>query len=220
MNSDQLLIRRLECLDDVPLKHASQVMQSQLKSHPIGCVNWPTVADYKPEASFCVASSSNALFVHFNVVEEGLRAMNTENRSPVAEDSCVEFFLQTPGSEEYWNFEFNCIGTLNASHRKTRPQPVRLSDQQMASVGRFASLGSQPFEKREGQNHWTLTIRIPFDLIGLDASKSPAAIKANVYKCGSKAQHPHYLSWMPIHTQRPDFHQPSAFGTMNLEEEK
>lgn len=217
MKSGNLLIKRLEGLDDVPLYNVPDIIETQLKHHAISCVNWPSVADYKPETSFCVAHSKNALFLHFNVREKDLRAVHAENLSPVAEDSCVEFFLQVPDSEEYWNFEFNCIGTVNASHRKTRQLPVRLNDEQLASIGRYASLGNRPFEKKAGECKWSLTVRIPFSLIGLDDSLLPAAIKANAYKCGSKCQHPHYLSWKPIHTDRPDFHQPSAFGTMELE---
>ena len=163
-----------------------------------------------------MAYSRSFVYIHFMVTENDLRAVNTANLSPVADDSCVEFFMQVPGQKEYWNFEFNCIGTVNASHRETRPNAIRLNDCEIASIKRFASCGNSPFELAEGERSWTLTIAIPLALIGIDKSDMPSHIMGNFYKCGGKTLHPHYLSWAPIHTEKPNFHVPEFFAPIYL----
>lgn len=164
-----------------------------------------------------MAYSDKFLYVNYFVRYNYLRAVNYKNNSPVAEDSCVEFFLQTPGSEEYWNFEFNCIGAINASHRKDRKHPIRLTDMELATVKRYATCGNNPFQELEGIFNWGLAIAIPFELIGVDVSKLPIEMKGNLYKCASATSMPHYLSWAPIKTDKPDFHRPEYFGKIILE---
>ena len=39
-------------------------------------------------------------------------------------------------------------------------------------------------------------------------------LKANVYKCGDKTEHPHYLAWNRVEAPAPDFHRPECFGEM------
>ena len=39
-------------------------------------------------------------------------------------------------------------------------------------------------------------------------------LKANVYKCGDKTVHPHYLAWNPVASAVPDYHRPECFGEM------
>lgn len=202
----------IERLDAMTIKDVAAELES-LPQHPISNVNWPQVYDYAPEATFAIARSTHYIYVRFAVKGEDLRAVNTANLSPVAQDSCVEFFLQVAGSPEYWNFEFNCIGTVNASHRVERPNAVRLNDEQIASIKRYSSCGTEPFEEKTGLHEWSLTIAIPLELIG--AEDAPY-IMANFYKCADKTSHPHYLSWAPIPTEKPNFHLPQYFGKLTF----
>ena len=41
-------------------------------------------------------------------------------------------------------------------------------------------------------------------------------MRANFYKCGDKTLQPHFLSWSPIHSEKPDFHRPEDFGIINF----
>lgn len=41
-------------------------------------------------------------------------------------------------------------------------------------------------------------------------------MKANFYKCGDGLTVPHYLSWSPIVTEKPDFHRPEFFNQIKL----
>lgn len=204
-------------LDSMPLDEAGEWLQHHAVHHTIGIVNWPQVVDYRPDASFAIARGKERLYIHFMAAGEDLRAVNTEPLSPVAQDSCVEFFMQVPGDPEYWNFEFNCIGTVNASHRVTRPEAVRLTEQEIATIGRVGSCGTAPFAERPGFHRWTLTVSLPLRLVRLDADHLPPCIMANVYKCADKTAHPHLLSWAPIAVERPNFHEPAHFAPMFFE---
>ena len=209
-------IYRLPALDDLQMCDVKRAMESHCSKHSIGQVNWPKDFPYQPICTFMMAYTSKAIYVHFFSHGLDLRAVNAQNQGPVAQDSCVEFFLQLPDNAEYWNFEFNCIGTVNASHRVQRDKPVRLNDSQIQSIKRWASCGTAPFEEREGLHSWELTVAIPFELLGIDAESVPSHILGNLYKCGSQTSHPHYLSWAPIKTETPNFHCPQFFGQINL----
>lgn len=201
-------------LDDMLLEDASNFLEQEETKHHIGCRNWAEKFPYHPLTAFTIAYSNKYIYVDFYVRGNYLKAVNYTNNSPVAEDSCVEFFLQVPGSNEYWNFEFNCIGTVNASHRETRENPTRLNDNEISQIKRYASCGTRPFEEMEGIFSWNLIIAIPFSLIGLKENELPEKILGNFYKCGSKTSNPHLLSWSPIVYPKPDFHRPEFFGEL------
>lgn len=182
----------------------------------IGCNNWPGMFPYHPLSSFTIAHSGKSLYIDFFSRTNFLRAEVYEDLGPVCGDSCVEFFVQPHEGGEYWNFEFNCIGTLNASHRLTRNEPVRLSPDELARVQRIASCGNRPFRELEGIFSWNLLTVIPLDLIGVSYEGKPVEMRGNFYKCASATSQPHYLSWNPIPTPTPDFHRPEFFGTLIL----
>ena len=110
------------------------------------------------------------------------------------------------------NFEFSCIGTINASHRSERNNPTRLNDNELAQVIRYPSCGTRPFQELEGLFTWNLLIAVPMSLIGIEYNNSPIETMGNFYKCASGSSQPHYLSWNPINTEKPDFHRPDFFG--------
>jgi hypothetical protein len=201
-------------LDKMPLRQVGEYLDSNIEHLVINCVNWSEDFPYKPYTSFVVAVSSTRLYVFFSVISKDLRAVNTVDLSPVADDSCVEFFMQVPGIDEYWNFEFNCIGTLNGSHRVERPAPTRLSADELLSIDRYASCGTEPIEEQDGTYCWDLTVSIPLSLVGLDGENLPEYIKGNFYKCAGKTAHRHYVSWSAIDGPKPDFHRPDCFGTL------
>lgn len=219
MNGEEYVLNVpfVEGLDAMSMASVADYMELHLKKVGINCVNWEDKYPYHPITVFSMAYSDKFLYVNYFVRCNYLRAVNYKNNSPVAEDSCVEFFLQTPGSEEYWNFEFNCIGAINASHRKDRKHPIRLTDMELATVKRYATCGNNPFQELEGIFNWGLAIAIPFELIGVDVSKRPIEMKGNLYKCASATSMPHHLSWAPIKTDKPDFHRPEYFGKIILE---
>lgn len=210
-------ITRHDELDGLTLQAVGEWQEEHASKLILDAVNWPEVAPYQPLATVAMSYSKSHLFLHFFVHSLDLRAVNVAPLSPVADDSCVEFFMQLPDSDEYWNFEFNCIGAVNASHRVERPKPTRLTAEEIATIGRLGSCGTEPFEEKAGVHDWTLTASIPFSLIGVDEDSLPERIRANFYCCGGKTAHPHYLSWNAIELEKPNFHAPQFFGELKLQ---
>ncbi len=216
MSTKELLVKRLPELDRMPLSQVSQYLDANVEHEVVECVNWAEEFPYKPFCSFVVAVSATRLYVFYSVISKDLRAVHIADLSPVAEDSCVEFFMQVPGQDEYWNFEFNCIGTLNASHRVERAHPTRLTATELSLIDRYSSCGKEAIAEQDGTFCWDLVVSIPLQLIGMDVNNMPDFLMGNFYKCGSKTKHPHYVSWSAIDSERPDFHRPDCFGKLWL----
>ncbi|MDY5404781.1 MAG: carbohydrate-binding family 9-like protein, partial [Sodaliphilus sp.] len=161
---------RCNALDALSMKECGEYIENNFQKLYVDTVNWPSVTAYQPICAVMGAYSDKYLYAHFVVRENGILAENCKNLSPVANDSCVEFFLKTPTSDEYWNFEFNCIGAVNASHRVTRPNAIRLTDEEIASIKRHSSCGTEPFGEKPGIHTWTLTVAIPLTLIGINSA--------------------------------------------------
>lgn len=185
---------------------------------PINVVNWPSYP-YKPEAAFRMGHTGDAILLHYRVMEDSVRARYGEDNGNVWTDSCVEFFSIPAGDGIYYNLECSCIGTVllaagpERNNREYAPQEVT------SRVRRWSSLGRQPFEERVGECSWELALWVPcsvffkHDVRTLDG----VTVKANFYKCGDELQKPHFLSWNPILIEKPDFHRPDFFGTLEIE---
>lgn len=179
-------------------------------------VNWAAEYPYRPLTTFSVGHSGQSLYIDFLVRCNFLRAVNEADQSPVSQDSCVEFFVSPRSDGRYWNFEFNCIGAINASHRVERRNPTRLTSAELAMVRRYASCGDRPFCELEGLFVWSLLVVIPLELIGVEYKGEPVNMTGNFYKCASATSQPHYLSWNAVSAPRPDFHRPECFGDIIL----
>lgn len=204
-------------LDNLRPEDVEILLEEKAGRHSLESINWRKQYPYHPLTVFYIAHSDKYIYVNFFVRCNYLKAVNYQNNSPVSQDSCVEFFLSSKKDEHYWNFEFNCIGTINASHRTERAHPIRLNDEELATVIRYASCGNNPFEELEGLFTWNLLIAIPLELVDLKYEGNPIEIKGNFYKCASGTSLPHYLSWAPINTEKPDFHRPEFFGNIILD---
>lgn len=103
---DNILPKSLEVsfiseLDDLSMEAVSDRMEQGTKKHSIECRNWAEEFPYHPITVFTIAYSRKYLYIDYFVRGNYLRAENYQNNTPVSEDSCVEFFLKTPGSDEY-----------------------------------------------------------------------------------------------------------------------
>lgn len=204
-----------EALDNISIEKAGDVLDDFGQRGSVEVLNWANDFSYRPITNFNIARSANSIFIKFSVRGSMLRAIYTNDQDPVHEDSCVEFFCMPVGSEEYTNFEFNCIGTCSASSRKSRTENVvPFSMEEMKMIERFPSLGRRVFKEMEGMFEWELTVKVPFVLIGINPVNLPAKILGNFYKCADGTDSPHYVSWSPIKTDKPDFHRPEFFGEL------
>lgn len=169
------------------------------------------------EAFFSIGHHEAHIYLSYQVEEPQVRAVNTAFNSPVWEDSCVEFFF-SPEGEYYYNFEFNAIGTVLCAYGKERHERQHLPDPVLSKVVTEASLGKDPIAEIRGHTSWSLKVRIPLEVLIYNDIKELSGLEArgNFYKCGDKLDHPHYLSWNPVRTPKPDFHLPEHFGKLSF----
>ncbi|MEL7588337.1 MAG: carbohydrate-binding family 9-like protein [Prolixibacteraceae bacterium] len=181
----------------------------------IDCINWEEFS-YKPAVQFKITNDEQLIYLQFNVREKYIRAEETVVNGDVYKDSCVEFFISPRADGNYYNFEFNCAGVPHVAYGPDRHQrrklPLEIIDQMKVK----SSLGHEPFSERKGDFEWKLNIEIPINCFIYEDLKSFAGLRAraNFYKCGDGTSEPHYISWSPIETENPDFHQYSFFGNL------
>ncbi len=185
--------------------------------NPLAFKNWVDIDGVS--SGFSIRHDGSSIHLYYQVTESHVRALSTVYNGPVWEDSCVEFFF-SPNKEgkEYYNFEFNAIGTVLGGYGPDRNRREHLPESVLKQVETTPSLGREPIEGIYGETTWTLRVRIPLktlvyskieDLSGLDAH-------ANFYKCGDKLDQPHFLSWKPVLNPTPDFHTPRYFGQLSF----
>ena len=151
------------------------------------------------------------LYVHLSAVEEDIRAEYTEPLSPVNEDSCLEFFFMLDGADNYFNFEINPNGCLRCQFGPAKTDRIDIARSDSSEY-----FGIQTDRTADG---WEVFYRIPLDFIRLfyPEYRFEGNLMANMYKCGDKTVHKHYLSWSPIDLDTPNFHCPEFFGRMRFE---
>lgn len=213
-----LHIPLMESLEGMPLEEVGNALEDSGCRFSVESLNWPKQFPYRPLTVVTAAHTSSTIYMDFLVRCNYLRAVNYSDNTPVSEDSCVEFYLQPdPTDGPYYTFEFNCIGTLNSAicqqSRQCRPLPPDL----LAKVGRYASVGTRPFQEVEGSFIWNVVVALPLELIGVHYHGTPIEMAGNFNKCASATSQPHFLSWAPITTDTPDFHRPDFFGKIILE---
>lgn len=204
-------------VDNPSLELVADTLDKETSTFAIDKQNWP-LSDYKPKAMVNMGYNESELFLKFSVEEEAIRAVNTENNSKVSQDSCCELFISPDSNDCYYNFEFSCIGTLLMGYRKMGEQATRPSAEFMAQIRRRSSLGNEPFDVKEGNFCWTLTVAIPLHAFFAHKLRNLKnhSVSANIYKCGDKLPKPHYLSLFPINTEKPSFHRPDYFGILHF----
>ena len=188
-------------------------VSGETRSGRIACLNWPDAFPYRPEASFDIRHCGDALQLRFRVQEDAVRAVCAADREHAWEDSCVEFFFDPHGDGTYYNLECTCTGWLYLCRGTGRHGREFLPEAAYAAISRRCSLGREPFGLRPGPTAWEVELDIPAAVFGLAAFDGLRA-RGNFYKCGDKLPVPHYLSWAPIATPRPDFHRPEYFDNL------
>lgn len=211
-------IHKLENLTKkIPVSEISALMDL-LPGYDISTINWPGF-NYKPEVSFSLAYDINELFIKYFVSESVFRADITQTNGNVYEDSCVEFFIAPGNDNLYYNFEFNAIGTCLMGIGTGRHDRTRCDKEIVDRIRVFPSSSVNPVRKTSGLYRWDLTVGISPEIFfrhKIDSFTKGLTFRGNFYKCGDKLEIPHYLTWNPIGTDRPDFHRPEHFGLLNL----
>ncbi|RZK44344.1 MAG: GNAT family N-acetyltransferase [Hymenobacter sp.] len=166
-------------------------------------VPWATFP-YQPDCAFVIAHNGSCLFLKFFVAEEAVLARFTKPNDLVYHDSCVEFFIAFDNAAEYYNLEFNCIGTCYVGYG------TRKSGREEAPVWIVEKIKTNSFLYSDnGEIKWELTVVIPDEVFYRNNQHNLLSqpCKANFYKCGDDLPKPHYLSWCKIESENPDFQQ-------------
>ncbi|WP_236263947.1 carbohydrate-binding family 9-like protein [Dysgonomonas sp. Marseille-P4677] len=182
-------------------------------------VNWPELYPSNPIVYFKIAHNRTHLFLQYFVEENEILAKVEEDNGAVWTDSCVEFFIQINDSPSYYNLELSCIGKALLGNRIERKDVVYGSPEVMSSIKRYPSLGLESFDNRQGYFKWDLLVVVPVSAYWQSGLKTFKGLNArgNFYKCGDNLTEPHYLSWSPISTEKPNFHVPPFFCELIFE---
>jgi hypothetical protein len=213
-----LEINKIEFKKRYPtLEEISEKLDSLTPEQQVATLNWKEF-QYKPEVSFKIAYTNKEILLKYYVREQYFKAEKTETNQSVYEDSCVEFFVSPADDGIYYNIEFNAIGTCLMGSGTSRADSTRVYPEVVSLIRRMGSAGISPVSEREGDYSWTLTVAIPLEVFfrhkitGLKGK----TFRANFYKCGDKLTVPHFVTWNPVGTGKPDFHQPGFFGVIKF----
>jgi hypothetical protein len=214
----KLIIKEILHEGVIDIDLAEQLLESNADFQLIETINWSEYP-YKPDVKFKMAYCEDQIFLKYYVTEENIRAKETNVNGAVYKDSCVEFFFSTNEKNTYYNFEFNCVGIPHVGYGPGRANRVLTDPEILKLIQVRSSLGNQPFEEKTGGHQWEMMIVIPQECLIYDKDIVLKGLKAyaNFYKCGDETSKPHYVSWNPISTDSPDYHQSAYFGELSFE---
>ncbi len=205
------LVKRIERGHELSMADVGAVMANQTEANTIACLNWPEFT-YCPKVTFRIGHVQDEIWLKFDVSEESVRGLETRMHGDVCRDSCVEFFISFDRGN-YYNLEVNCIGTVHLGFGPSRHGRKFVTPEIVQKIGVHSTLGDQPFEEKRGGFDWSLTLRVPTCVFMFDDLKglSGRVASANLYKIGDSLAVPHYVSWAPVSTPKPDYHRPEFF---------
>lgn len=180
-----------------------------LERHHLAFQPW-TQLPYEPQTHFSIAHAGDRIFLKYYVQETTIKASHFRSNEPVYKDSCVEFFIALEGENNYYNFEFNPIGTCKLNFGDRRSGRKLISDEAISTI-RFTSTINNDNNKHR---YWEITLAIPVTAFSEHNFKlfTGKHCKGNFYKCGDELPQPHYMSWNNVVAPGPDFHVPDSFG--------
>jgi hypothetical protein len=195
----------------------SDCLDKKGKRYKINSFNWDGYS-HEPEIEFNIGYNEKEIFLKYYVKEDCVKSGKTLSNQKVFEDSCVEFFVSPGDDGVYYNFEFNCIGTCLLGVGAGRGNRILAGEDIISKIRRLPSMGTLPFKEKKGEYFWTLTVAVPLEVFFHHEIKDlkNKSFKANFYKCGDKLSTPHYITWNPVQTEKPDFHQPEFFGKIRF----
>ncbi len=170
---------------------------------------------YRPQVQFTIGHSGNCLFLKYFVSESTVRASYFRPNDPVYKDSCVEFFIALDGEGDYYNFEFNVIGTCKLNFGNHRNDRKLISEKAISTI-RFSTFLRNV---KGGNILWEITLVIPrsaFEKHTIDSFKGKHC-RGNFYKCGDELPLPHFITWNNVIAPSPDFHLPESFGEIHFQ---
>lgn len=214
---NHLFVKKINAKKSVSFAEAESLLEKQTITNPVQVLNWKEFS-YQPKVYFRIGHISNEIWLKYYVEEKHIRAVETRTNGEVYKDSCVEFFI-SPDGENYYNFEFSCIGTIHLAFGSGRGNRKFVEPATVEKIEIKSTLGNKPFEAKSGHYEWEMMIRIPIESFAYSNLESFNELKAaaNFYKCGDETAVPHFVTWNPVKTESPDYHRPEFFGKVSFE---
>lgn len=177
--------------------------------------------DHKPRTQARMLHDGDSIGVMFRVEDRFVVARGMEYQSRTHKDSCVEFFVEPVAGKGYFNFEFNCVGTLLLTYIEDARRKgdgfekyVGVEEELANGIGVRGSLRGPIVEEITEPTTWTVSYRFPKGIFEAYVGEIPSldglAMRGNVYKCADESSHPHWGYWADI-GEKLDFHQPKRF---------
>lgn len=158
---------------------------------------------YRPVVDFALAYTDNSILLKYYVSENDLIANYRNTNDPVYKDSCVEFFIGFDDDVNYYNLEFNCVGTALVEYGTGKRNRIAVDKNLVEKIQSISTINTSG-----ACINWELTLNIPFDVFKHHSFKSlkNKTSRVNFYKCGDLMPQPHFVSWNRVNSSRPDFH--------------
>jgi hypothetical protein len=178
---------------------------------------WGTVNQLSCSAAFAISHFDTGIHIRFSVTEPFLRARKRKINGEVHKDNCVEFFIAFGGDGSYYNFEFNCLGSVKAAYGKSRLHRKFIPADILKNVV-DSSIIHINNRQAAGAVKWDIAVVLPLSVFCYSnkSSLSGQECAVNFAKCGDSLPKPHFLSWVQLHSEKPDFHQPASFGKVKF----
>ncbi|WP_176013003.1 carbohydrate-binding family 9-like protein [Victivallis sp. Marseille-Q1083] len=181
----------------------------------------PESSDHRPVVRCKLQHDDFGLYGLFQVQDRFVRCVADHFQDSVCQDSCVELFIEPPGSQGYFNFEFSGNGQYLIYHvRDARRTSSGFADysaltaEEGAKVKVFHTLPDRVEPELAEPVTWRLGFFIPFSLIagrvGITRPVHNQTWRANLFKCGDQTSHPHWASWQLV--EELNFHAPESFA--------
>lgn len=214
-----LTVKKIKTASSISILEAAKFLEKQSDIEALDILNWEKAFPYKPGVQFRIAHTGSEIWLKFYVQEKNILAQETKINGDVYKDSTVEFFISLDG-KNYYNFEFNCIGTPHVGYGPGRGNRTPVLPEIVNQIDIESSLGSEPFSEKSGDFSWEMMICIPTQCFAFDKVQKLNGLKgtANFYKCGDETSDPHFVTWNAIDTENPDYHRPEFFGKINFED--
>jgi hypothetical protein len=202
----------------VPFVESGQFTRPLMQRHSIHCQLWSNAPLLNCVADFSISHFNTGICIHYTVCEPFIKVKSRTPNGDVHKDNCVEFFINFNNEDCYYNFEFNCLGSVKGGYGNNRTAREQLSTELLKLIEDQIRISiSNVYESKFIQ--WEAVIIIPNEAFSQHRIQSLSGLTCfcNFTKCGDDLPVPHYLSWMNIPGESPDFHQPSFFGKVRFE---
>lgn len=200
----------------------SMFESEKIAFNDIDVENWGEY-EYKPLVKFRIAYSGDEIYIQYYAKETTVKAVYGEDGGSLPyKDACFEFFSIPADDGIYYNLELNCIAKGTFAGGRDRKERTRYGDEVLSKIRRHSTLGDEAFGIKTSDGapfEYRITAAIPIEVFTLSEVKplKGRTIRANFYRCGDEMPVPHYLTWSPVASPRPDFHKPEYFGYLRFE---